>query len=313
MPSAEVPVDEQLRLDALDRVAILDTLPEPFFEDVVDIVAEVVPAPIILISLVDRHRQWFKARRGLGVTETPRDLAFCAHAILNDTPLIVRDCANDARFKDNALVKSAPGIASYLGSPIVLACGARLGTVCVIDTVPRNWIPNEIVHLERCARLVARHLDARRSHLERDRHTFLERALVRTETRYQSLLDLMSEGMVVHGPSGAIVDYNLAASAILGLSDQQLLGRMSTDKSWRAVTPDGDHFPGEKHPAMVSLRTGVAQYDVAMGIATPEGERRWLRVNSYPVLDDKTGRVQQVIVVFKPDRERMTRDARMIS
>jgi PAS domain S-box-containing protein len=301
MPAAVIPVDEQRRLDALDRIAILDTSPEPFFEDVVDAVAEVIAAPIILISLVDQHRQWFKARRGLDVTETPRDLAFCAHAILNEGPLIVSDCANDIRFKDNALVNGAPHIGAYVGSPIVLECGARLGTLCAIDTVSRHWGEKEIAHLERCARMVARHLDARRSHIERNRHTFLERVLSRTETRYKSLIDVMSEGMVVQGPSGAIVDYNAAACVILGLTDQELLGRTSTDKRWRPVTQTGEDFPGEQHPAMVCLRTGIPQYDVPIGIETPNGERRWLRVSSYPVRDDRSDRVQQVISVFKQD------------
>lgn len=156
--------------------------------------------------------------------------------------------------------------------------------------------------MERCARLVARHLDARRSHIERNRHTFLERALARTETRYKSLIDVMSEGMVVQGVSGAIVDYNAAACTILGLSDQELLGRTSTDKQWRSVTQTGEDFPGEQHPAMVSLRTGVPQYDVPMGIEMPSGERRWLRVSSYPVWDDQSEQVQQVITVFKQDK-----------
>lgn len=299
MARAPYPLDETARLDALMRTAILDTEAEQFFEDIVDSVQYVVPTPIVLISIVDEWRQWFKARRGLDAQETPRDHAFCAHAILNDATLIIEDARKDGRFQDNPLVTGEPHVIAYAGAPIVLENGARLGTVCAIDQTPRQWTAAEIAHLERNARLVARHIDARRAHLEQDRQRFLELALSRAELRYQSVLESMSEGMVVHGVSGAIIDSNPAAAQILGLSEDQLFGRVSKDPAWRSIKTSGEDFPGDEHPAMVTLRTGVPQHGVLMGVETPDGERRWLSVNSYPVRRPSDGAVDQVVAVFR--------------
>lgn len=307
MPAAPIPANEAQRLEALARAAILDTETEIFFEDIVDSVQEVVRAPIVLISLVDQWRQWFKAQRGLDARETPRDQAFCAYAILGDAPLVVNDARSDARFSDNPLVTGPPNIAAYLGAPIMLPCGSRLGTVCAIDSSPRAWIDTEIAHVTRSARMVAQQIQARRAQLEQDRNRFLELALARAEARYQSVIETMTEGMVVHGPSGAIIDTNPSACAILGLSEDELFGRTSPDPRWRAIRPSGADFPGEEHPAMVTLQTGEAQHGIVMGVETPDGERRWLSINSYPVRRAADGRVDQVVVVFRqifPDFDR---------
>lgn len=299
MIAARHPHDEAARLEALFRAAILDTDAEDFFEDVADTLQAVVQAPIVLISLVDEWRQWFKAKRGLSTNETPRDHAFCAHTILSEKPFIVRDATNDARFFDNPLVTDDPHIVAYAGAPIMLGCGARLGAVCAVDRQPRDWSSAEIAQLERGARMVARHLDSRRATLEQDRQRFLELALSRAETRYRSVIESMSEGLVVHGPSGAIVDFNPAACEILGLTPDELFGRASRDPRWRAIRAAGDEFPGHEHPAMVALATGEPQHGVTMGIETPGGERRWLNINAYPVRRNADGRVDQAVAVFR--------------
>jgi PAS domain S-box-containing protein len=305
MPGAPLSPNENARVEALMRAAILDTGAEDFFEDVVDSVQQIVAAPIVLISLVDDWCQWFKAKRGLDTPQTHRDHAFCAYAILDDATLLVSDAREDARFLDNPLVTGEPHVIAYAGAPIILEGGARLGTVCAIDTKPRPWSASEVAHLERNARMVARHIDARRAHFEQDRHRFLEAALSRATTRYQSVIASMSEGMVVHGPSGAIIDSNPAAWQILGLSEDELFGRVSVDPRWRAVQATGECFHGEEHPAMVTLRTGEPQHGVIMGVVTPSGERRWISINSYPIRRASDGRIDQVVAVFRLiDRDR---------
>jgi PAS domain S-box-containing protein len=296
---APLPPDEEKRLVALYTAAILDTDEEEFFEDIVDTVQGVVHAPIVLVSLIDEWRQWFKASRGLGVREMPRDRAFCAYTILSDDPFVVTDARTDARFRDNPVVTEAPHVTSYAGAPIRLACGARLGAVCAIDTAPRTWTDAELKHLERSARLVARHIDSRRAHIEQHRQRFLERAIEGAETRYKSVIGSMSEGMVVQGPSGAIIDCNPAACDILGLSEDEMFGRASVDPRWRATRPSGEDFPGEEHPAMVVLRTGAPQTGILMGIRTPDDEQRWLSINSYPVRDGDEQIVRQSVTVFR--------------
>lgn len=299
MPSAPYPPNESARLDALMRAAILDSGVEEFFEDAVDSLQRIVDAPIVFISLIDEWRQWMKAKRGLNLTETPRQHAFCAYTILNDRTLVIKDARLDARFADNPLVSGENAIVAYAGAPIVLPCGARLGAVCAVDHQPRDWNADEVAQLQRSARMVARHLDVRRGHLEKDRSRFLEVALARAEERYDSVLQSMSEGMVVHGPSGAIIDSNPAAWEILGLSQDELFGRASKDPRWRAIRADGSPFPGEEHPSMLTLGTGQPQHGVLMGVETPSGERRWLSVNSYPIRRPGDGRIDQVVAVFR--------------
>ena len=135
---AAVPrMSEEQRLAALQAYAILDTSAEDAFDDLAKLAARICETPIALVSLVDRDRQWFKACVGLDTRETPRAVAFCAHVIEHAEPLIVHDAREDARFRDNALVTGSPRIRFYAGFPLIDGDGAALGTLCVIDTVPR--------------------------------------------------------------------------------------------------------------------------------------------------------------------------------
>jgi diguanylate cyclase len=135
---ALLPHDEAARQAALDELGLLDTVPEALYDDIVLLAAQICGTPIGLISLVDSQRQWFKASVGLSARETSRDAAFCAHAIVAESAVfVVEDAALDLRFRDNPLVTGEPRIRFYAGAPVVSPSGHALGTVCVIDTVPR--------------------------------------------------------------------------------------------------------------------------------------------------------------------------------
>ena len=162
MPAAPLPANESERLDKLHSYRILDTPPEETFDRITRIAARVFNTPISLVSLVDQDRQWFKSRVGLDATETPRDLAFCAHAILDGRPLIVEDAAEDPRFSGNALVTDDPRIRFYAGAPLVTHDGHRLGTICVIDMTPRRFSADEAAMLEEFAHIAADELELRR-------------------------------------------------------------------------------------------------------------------------------------------------------
>ena len=136
-PAGRDPARERRRMAHLDRLGVLDTPPEPGFDRIVDIVSDLCRAPIALVSLIDTDRQWFKARHGLDATETPRDWAFCDHALAAPTVLEVPDAAQDPRFAGNPLVVGPPFIRFYAGAPIRLGDGIALGTLCVIDPEPR--------------------------------------------------------------------------------------------------------------------------------------------------------------------------------
>lgn len=140
MPSAPKPEDDEFRLARLRALNILDTGREAVFDTFTRLAGSVFAAPISALSLVDEQRQWFKSIQGLGISETPRDQAFCAHAILNPgRVMVVEDATADPRFADNPLVLGEPRIRFYAGAPVVDAQGFALGTLCVIDRVPRHF------------------------------------------------------------------------------------------------------------------------------------------------------------------------------
>ena len=166
MPAVPAPPapNEESRLAELRSLQILDTLPEQIYEDIVQLASEICGTPIALVSFIDQDRQWFKARVGLGATETHRDLAFCAHAIVSPEPVfIVGDALNDPRFSDSALVTGDPHIRFYAGAPIVMPDGQSMGTICVIDTVSRSLDAGQTRALEALARQTAALLQLRRS------------------------------------------------------------------------------------------------------------------------------------------------------
>lgn len=138
MTPAPLPADEDERLNALRALLLLDTPPEERFDRLARFAAEQLGTPIALLTLVDGQRQWFKSRVGLDATETPREISFCGHAILKDELFVVEDASSDPRFSDNPLVTGDPHIRFYAGAPLSAPGGHHIGTLCVIDTVPRT-------------------------------------------------------------------------------------------------------------------------------------------------------------------------------
>lgn len=133
-----VPENEEKRLKALRDSGMLDTPEEEVFNGIIRMAKAVFGMPIVVFNLIDSNRQWFKAQCGLGVNETSRDVSMCAHAIIDDTLMIIPDATADARFKDNPFVTGGPNIRFYAGAPIIIPDGIILGTLCVIDNQPRD-------------------------------------------------------------------------------------------------------------------------------------------------------------------------------
>ena len=159
---ATVPVDEPARLAALHDAGVLDTAPEEDFDDIALLASEICGTPMGLVSLVDTDRQWFKAKVGLEVEETHRDLSFCAHAITGHELFEVPDARSDLRFTDNPLVSGGGNVRFYAGAPVVLDGSHAVGTVCVIDSQPRELTPAQRRALRSLARHAAVQLELRR-------------------------------------------------------------------------------------------------------------------------------------------------------
>jgi diguanylate cyclase (GGDEF)-like protein len=163
MTTAPTPHNETARLAELEALDILDTLPEQAYDDITYLASRLCETPIALVSLVDGQRQWFKSRVGIDAAETPRSMAFCAHAIVEPGGLfVVENALDDPRFANNPLVTDDPSVRFYAGAPLVTKAGNALGTLCVVDTEPRQLSEDEARALEALSRQVMAQLELRR-------------------------------------------------------------------------------------------------------------------------------------------------------
>ncbi|MEK1906470.1 MAG: sensor domain-containing diguanylate cyclase [Pseudomonas sp.] len=161
MLTPPVPADETSRQAALDELDLLDTPAEHYLDTLVRLTRELFQVETVLISLIDRDRQWFKARIGLEAIETSRDVSFCGHAVAARSPLVVEDATQDPRFTDNPLVTGAPCIRFYAGQPLYSRGGQPIGTLCMLDPTPRGLSQPERFRLQDLGTLVEGYLQLR--------------------------------------------------------------------------------------------------------------------------------------------------------
>ncbi len=274
---APLPETEPQRLQALYSEHILDTGPEQPYDDLVKQASFICDTPMSLISLVDPTRQWFKAKVGVAATETPREQAFCAHAILQpEEVLIVEDATKDARFADNPLVTGEMNIRFYAGVPLVTQDGHAVGSLCVIDTVPRKLTDRQLEALKVCRNQVLREMELRRKTAALTHSLGLleesQQKLHASKQRYRELVTRSLGFFYVHDMAGKLLLANPAAHEALGAAKDELRGKNLAD--WLA-------------PA---TRPGFAQYlnrirdnrsdSGLMRVKTKAGEERvWLYRN----------------------------------
>ncbi|MDQ1835441.1 PAS domain-containing protein [Massilia scottii] len=273
MLTAQMPLDERERLRALEQLDVLDSAPEREFDALVATAALVCDVPISLISLIDRDRQWFKANLGLpGVTETPRNVAFCAHAILDDGIFEVPDALADPRFADNPLVAMAPDIRFYAGATLRLSDGAHVGTLCVIDRVPRRLSEKQREALRLLSIAAIQALESRR----------MARAFAASETRFRTLSEASPLGVFATDAAGACIYTNARWQAIYGLSKAEALG-----DGWNhTVHPDDKVavFAHWQHTAELKQ-----EFDMEFRVRRHDGTVRHVRSVSRALLDGDDG------------------------
>lgn len=263
-----VPHNENERLSDLQSYHILDTAPEPEYDDISKLAAYICNTPIALISLVDADRQWFKAKIGLETSETPRAVAFCAHTILEDRVLEVHDASQDPRFSANPLVLGAPGIRFYAGVPLVSRAGLALGSLCVIDLQPRRLEPAQVEALSALGRQAIQQMELRRTIL--------------MNREVQERIAHSEEQLSLAVSAGAIGfwDWNMRENTVtMSTLHEQLLGLEPTGKP-RPVTQfferlhpeDAPRISGEVNQAIATH----GRYDTEMRVVWPDGTVHWM-------------------------------------
>ncbi|MES9967276.1 MAG: PAS domain S-box protein [Sedimenticola sp.] len=224
MKTPETPKNELLRMDALCRLNILDTPSEERFDRITRVAQRHFNVPIALVSLVDNDRQWFKSRQGLDAEETSRDISFCGHAIHNEHIFYIPNAAEDPRFADNPLVTVAPNIRFYAGAPLHAPGGERIGTLCIIDSEPREFSSDELSVLRDLADSVEAELE--RSYLIETTHSLQvsEERLKDEKARTNAVLDTVIDAIITIDSKGCIESFNPAAERIFGYSADEVIG-----------------------------------------------------------------------------------------
>lgn len=236
MKEPPIPANEVKRMSALRALQLLDTPPEARFDRITRLATMIFNVPIALVTLVDVNRQWFKSCIGLELTETPRGISFCAHAILQHDPLIIPDALGDPRFFDNPLVRGEPFIRFYAGQPLSSPEGYNFGTLCIMDRVPRTLSLQQIAILQELAGLVenelnALHLNQALSQLRASQAELAEQYHLSEQARGEmnAVFDATNEAMVVFAQDGRMLAANRRFAEIFGLELNQVVGRKFSD------------------------------------------------------------------------------------
>jgi len=228
-----VPANESARLAALSEYHLVDTLPEEDFDRLAGLAARLFNVPIVLISLLDAERQFFKAHVGLDLCETNREISFCAHAILQDDILLIPDAARDPRFSANPLVLGPPYIRFYAGKPLVTTGGTSIGTVCLIDHEPRaGFTAADRRNLNDLAALVMDRMEMRR----------LDHARTASQARFENIAATSPDAIICFDAGDRITFWNNAAEKLFGYTAEEIAherGDIIIHPRWRGLHEAG--------------------------------------------------------------------------
>ncbi len=300
---APLPFDEEDRLFELSCFGLLDTAPEPAFDRITRLAAQIFRVPIALVALVDRDRQWYKSRFGVEIDQTPRSQSFCADTILGTGSMVVPDARLDERFAGHALVTGEPFIRFYAGAPLTTPRGFRLGTLCISDTMARLFTDTEVAMLEDLAAIVVAEMelrwDAVRNQREIDRRRQADHsaradrdelqarihqhsaALADAEARYQSLFENAVSGIYQSLPgTDGFLNVNPAFATLLGYANPETL--VATLKDLDSVYVRA----GRRAELQRRLEAEGVVIGVESEIHRSDGAHLWISENTRAIRDD---------------------------
>lgn len=222
MQTPKIPSNEIQRLTALQRYHIMDTSTEEVFDHFTYLASQICGTPIALITFLDEHRQWFKSKIGIDASETSRDISFCGHAILQDEVFEIQNALEDERFHDNPLVTDNIHLRFYAGMPLITQDGYGLGTLCVIDTVPRTLTDEQRTALKMLAKQVVAQVESRTHRLEL---VALNEKLAEKTAFFDSIFCSVDQSIISTDVAGKITSFNIGAEKMLGYQSVEMIGK----------------------------------------------------------------------------------------
>jgi diguanylate cyclase (GGDEF)-like protein/PAS domain S-box-containing protein len=269
-------LQELERLSAVQNLEILDTDNESDFDDLVKLAALIFNVPISTVTIIDSHRQWFKASVGLSIQQTPREISFCHYAIQQDEPLIVSDTKNDARFANNPLVTNQPHLAFYAGVPLRNSAELAIGTFCIMDNRPKDLTAEQIEILKILAHQAVKLLELR-SERNKYRDLVLEKDVIN-----QKLEEIKQRWeFAIEGSGDGVWDWNIQTNQtffskrwkeMLGYDTHEILGNFAT---WQSLIHKED-MPNVMKMLNEHLHKKTNEYKIELRMLCKDGTYKWI-------------------------------------
>lgn len=283
-----IPENDHQRVAALERYEIFNTTEEPAFDSICKLAKTMFNMPITHISFLDATHEAVKASVGLPpMPLVSRGESLCALSVLDTEITVIDDALYHPLLMNNPAVHGEFGLRFYAGAPLITPDHYVIGTLCLVDRVPRSLSTHERQLLKELAAVVMEQVELRIANRRQDEiQQKTNGQLANSEKRLQGILDTMAEGVGIVDTNGQLTYANAMAQKILGLKQDEIKIRTYHDPKWQNLRIDGSPLPDSEHPMTIMMRTGQPVYDMEIGVQPPDRERFYISINAAPILDE---------------------------